>query len=1813
MKPLDLDIQKEPPKLRGWADIDTIRSNIYDRSLSAVRNRFQNLENNTHRLEVVDLDYSDPIPNLRAERKALLDKRTLARKMSGKYRLIDKATGNVVSETGRKVIAHIPHMTRSGTFIRNGNEYAIANQQRLRSGVFTRQKKSGDYETQFNVLPGTGRGFRLQFDPKAERFKFRVGQGSIDAYPILRAAGISDEELAKTWGEELYKKNVSKLPERKYNEAIYKFASLMAKKSDGVTKENAMQMVPEILSRIGLDEMVTRRTLGNPYTQVNPEVLLAANRRLLSVMKGEESPDERDSIDFQMFLGPEDFISEHLEKDADGAARKALWKASFSNSLDKMPSGALTANIDNFFDKSQIAAMLTQVNPFETYDMLHKLTRLGRGGIANERSVDQEARGVQPSHFGFIDPLRSPESLRAGLDLRLAYRTFKGDDNQIYTEVRDPKTGKIKTASAADVVNSVVAFPGELNSKNRFVAGIKDGKMQLVDRDEVQYEIPYGEDSYSPLTSMVPLMAHAKGQRMLMGARMLSQTVSLDEPEARLVQTKDNRTGRSYDEILSESFGTSYARKPGVVKKIKNDIITIQSDDGSIEEYELYDHHPFNTKGFMHNTPTVKPGDKVGEGQILARSNYTDSSGRAAYGKNLNVAFHTMDQFTHDDAIVISESAARKLASNQILKNRLEKTDTLEAVDYNRFRSLFPGKYTKHQLEKIDPKTGMAKPGVTINPGDPLILGIGKAKPSAASSIMRQKRDMFTDASLTWDHEDPAVVVDARPVKGGFQVVTKYNSPMKVGDKLCYTPDTEVLTQDGWKLITDVTLQDTFYSLNPNTHEIEFSKALAIPSFRHSGPMYSLDTTQVSLCVTDNHNLYACPRGESKYSLIEAKDLYGTRYKMKKDGIWHGASPEVFRFPKFTQKTKSGSLIEKDGATLPISAYCKLLGMFLSEGCLFRHDKSGSFGIEISQSKESNRSELFEFLEAAGIKFNPTKTGVRIYGKSFYSYFKQFGLSYEKFISREVFSYSKEDQKILLDALIWGDGNVSNNGTLSYTTCSKRLADDISRLCLHVGYSATIKEVEQTAGHFICGKQVKTVRPYRYNVHIYRHKNCPEINHGHISSQKGQKETWIDYDGTVHCVTLEKNHILYVRRNGKTVWCGNSNFYGGKGIVSKILPDDEMIQDAQGNPIDVALTPGGLVSRVNPAQVIEANLGKVARKTGVPYVIPQFDERDLLEFSRKELEKHGLSEREDLIDPVTGKTIPGIYTGVAYLGKLHHMGEGKVSARGVGVYGSDFSPARGGEEDFQSKKQGWLDVLALVSHGATDYLKDKMIRGQRNDDFWRAYRLGHNPPMPRVYEPYERFMAYVQGSGAQISKKGTRTHLFPLTDSVVKGKKLRSADTYDFNSMEPIEGGLFDPALTGGKDGNDWSYMQLDTPIPNPIVEPQIKTLLGLTGPRFEKILSGEEELNNLRGPEAIKTALQKINLDRELELAKHDVRNKSGATRDQAVKKIRLLEMFKKYNMRPEEIMISKIPVLPPKYRPISSFDGTPLVADANYLYKEVFEANQNFNEAKDLFGEANEDVINLYKATKGLFGLGDPVSAKNVERNVRGLLRDFVGKGSPKGGAFQSKVIGGTMDTVGRSVVSPDPNLTMDEVSLPNEIAWTAFEDFVMRKMVRHGYDAVDAKRHIEDRTSAGAKYLDQVMEERPVVITRAPTLHRHNMLGMWAKRHAGNDIKVPLAPLSGMNMDFDGDTANVHVPVSDGAVRDVIERMRPSQNLVTPATMQVHMKPEQMAMLGLYRATAPADPTQPPVEFPNEAEVIKAYSRGEISHNTPVVIRS
>ena len=352
---------------------------------------------------------------------------------------------------------------------------------------------------------------------------------------MLKALGANDKQLREAWGNEIYQANADTDDPSHLDKIFNRIGK--SKPGDIVTPESRKKSVIEAMSKMEMDPEVNARTLGSPFANVSADSIIAATKKLLAVHRKEQDPDDRDAMSYQSMVGPEDLFSERV-KVAHRVMRPLLWKASFKKNLSSFGPGFLDSQINGAIMTSGLGQPLEEVNPADLLNQITRVSRLGEGGLPSLQSVPEEARNVQPSHFGFIDPLLTPESLKVGVDSRIAINSRKGIDGKVYGSFRDVNTGEDAWRTPQELAGSAIAFPNQMADKTKDkIAALVDGKIKYVDRKDVNYELPRMESSFNHLANMVPLKSATKGQRVMMGARMLTQALPLQNPEAPYVQS----------------------------------------------------------------------------------------------------------------------------------------------------------------------------------------------------------------------------------------------------------------------------------------------------------------------------------------------------------------------------------------------------------------------------------------------------------------------------------------------------------------------------------------------------------------------------------------------------------------------------------------------------------------------------------------------------------------------------------------------------------------------------------------------------------------------------------------------------------------------------------------------------------------------------------------------------------------------------------------------------------------------------------------------------------------------------------------------------------------------------------------------------------------------------------------------------------------------------------------------------------------------------------------------------------------------------
>ena len=704
-------------------------------------------------------------------------------------------------------------------------------------------------------------------------------------------------------------------------------------------------------------------------------------------------------------------------------------------------------------------------------------------------------------------------------------------------------------------------------------------------------------------------------------------------------------------------------------------------------------------------------------------------------------------------------------------------------------------------------------------------------------------------------------------------------------------------------------------------------------------------------------------------------------------------------------------------------------------------------------------------------------------------------------------------------------------------------------------------------------------------------------------------ETWThDQPGTVadvsktagrHSVTVKTNEPMNI---GDKM----SNRYGAKGVIAKIVPDAEMIHDEKDRPIDVILTSAGIITRINPAQVVEASLGKVAEHTGKPILVPQFAQHDAVAYAKNLLKEHGLSDKETITDPVSGRKIPGVFVGKSYFLKLFKTTDSNWAAHGAERYDYNQQPARGGDDG--AKGIGKMEFDGLVAHNARAVLREAAaIKSQRNDEFWRSVQLGTPAPPPRTPFAYDKLHAMLTGAGVKVSKEGSRLALGPLTDADID--KMSSGELPDPSKMirakdlRPETGGMFDPTKTGGMSGTKWSHVKLAEPIVNPVFEEPVRRLLGMTQKEFSDKVG--------HGGVWFKSELDKIDVPARLAELRNQSKTLRGAALDNVVKQAKYLAALEAHGLRPgDAYVLSKVPVTPPVIRPILPLkDGRLQVGDANLLYRDAFLANDKLKESKEVLpsSELHGPRRHLYDAVSAVFGVGDPVSPGVDKRGTKGYIATITGS-RPGSGFFQSKLLKRQQDVSGRATIAPDPTLSMDEIGVPENMLWGMYAKFVIGRLVRRGYSAIEAQKMVDDKSALARDELINESKERPVMVNRAPSLTRHNIIGAYPRITQGKTITLNPFAERGTNADYDGDAMQIHAPVTNAGVEDVKRMTLSHQIFADRRPGMLNVAPDMEAVLGLHRATQKAS-DKPAKQFATLGEAKAAYHRGELALNDAI----
>lgn len=1859
-------------------DAPTLRNKIHQKVTGALTSVFP-LDLKGRTLEVKDVKVHDRTYSSEEQKKALLSGGSLQNAVKGTL-VLKGADGRVIDEAKDFTLAHVPYMTDRHTIVADGNEYQFANQIRRKPGVYTQRSENGELHTAFNL--GKGKNFDIGFNPSKGTFHLQYGTSNIPLYGALRGMGVTHDEIAKHLGEGVAREN-EKEHGKHAEAAIRKLYQKLEHPALYDPKLPHAGMVDVVKKRYGmttLDPEVTEHTLGKPHATVTHVAMLDAAKKLLAVHNGKTAIDDTDSLAFKTFHAADDFLAERIKLTARAWAPKARLAMTGKQKIrEGIRPAPFSDSIRKFVTTSSLTAVPSGINPLELLDHAVKVTSLGEGGIGSDRAIPLDARMTHATHFGALDPIRTPESGHAGVDIRATIAAHRDDRGNLYSTVKEIKTGKQVFIKAGDLTKHIVAFPGQ-NLKGSVQAFV-NGVVQSVPGSRVTHEMMHVSHQYSPATSLIPMIHNIQGNRAIMGSKMGTQALPLLEREVPFVQVKSHLPGEVSFESVYGHMTVPTAPVSGTVEKIENGYVYIRPHSEKKAEartaviitgnpryiannpkaeayYQAIEDHLAGLGYSVQRDPgapytSPPPADLwIGHSRGADRLRFAPAGTRTvAFGSSregaVNHPADIVDQpagsfVPPDEHYVLTDAMRAALGTEKKanlgpdgIKKHLDKTLAGHQFKIDRpagFRKAFLNPDGTHSHLHYTADYGYI-PGHVGEDGEDLDIFVGDDPHGYHGSFHKGKHEwegskrtgrVLPDetkffAGLSKEQRDHLFS------PGMFGPIASDHKSFATVDDLmkAVAPFREKKAED-----RPVIEQK---KLGPFTFNIEIKKDHLVPGNKHpthadyghlpgyTGP----DGDSLDFFVGTRHDglIYAY----DKQKRVNAKGDLDLKAPWKTTDVKFivGHSPEEAKaFHRNTEEFNS-----------PTVRFVNRR-FFKDWDHLQRH------------IDEHHKNEKTAAKDEKGLIKVPYETNFPFPSKTY--------LHHELSV--------KPGQKVNAGDRL-GDSNFTRNGTLAlgknllvgympYHGLNSNDAVVISEGCAQKLTSEHMyREIYPLSSQIELSKgKHKTFYGNKYTPQQYEKLDDSGIIRkgtrvdpkdplvlgltkaqiqgvdlmlGRISKSltKPYREVTLQWEhgtpGEVVEVLRSPNQIAILVKTHERMNVGDklAGRYGNKGVVAKIVPDHEMIQDEKGRPLDLILTSAGVVSRINPAQIIETAVGKVVEKTRRPILYDNAEEKNAVKWAKDLLKQHNIKDKEHVYDPRTQRTIKGpdgkgVLVGRQFIYKLFKSTDTNFSGHGVGPYDVNEQPLKtGGDES--AKGIGKMEFDAIVAHNARSFLQEaSSIKSQKNDEFWRAVQLGSPLPTPKPSFAFNKFTAMLEGSGVKVDKRGSKFKLLPMTDKDVLERSrgaIENKKTLIAKNLKPETGGLFDPNKTGGPQGTLYSHIDLHEAVPHPVFVEPIRRVLGLSQKDFDQKLHDH-------GGKWFHTELGKIDPKKRIEELRAQMVKAKGPELDSIVKQIKYLTALDKENIKPQDAyLISKIPVIPPVFRPILPEKRDPsqlMVADANKLYAHLMDTNDVLRTTA-LPSDLGKHRNLVFKAVGAVFGVNDPEDEKLQKQEVKGFLQNIAGVGTPKGGFFQRKLMRRTQDMSGRGTAVPDGNLGMDEVGIPEQMLWQMYDKMLVARLVRQGYSALMAREMVDKKQPVARQALEAETRERPVLINRAPTLHRWSVVAAYPKMVQGKTIRVNPFVEKGMNLDYDGDTLQVHAPIQHGAVEDA-KKMTLSQMLLGDQQRNKLMAfPQHEAIIGFTLASKATAPTGPAQHFRTREDAIAAWRSGKLKLTDAIVI--
>lgn len=692
-----------------------------------------------------------------------------------------------------------------------------------------------------------------------------------------------------------------------------------------------------------------------------------------------------------------------------------------------------------------------------------------------------------------------------------------------------------------------------------------------------------------------------------------------------------------------------------------------------------------DTMNYVHHYPQKRI--------ITTRGGHYNGNFQMPNGTNVIAAIMTYTGFNQEDAVLINEGSIKRglftitkyktITSSERVINNAESVKFMNPIKLREQGKLVSGiKHADYSL--LDDNGAIQEESYIPKGKEAVVLGIvhvqNKTIEEKSGVLVEYKtKQYYRDISLKSDiaHHGTIhkVFIDQQTPGSETKIAKIQFRKIKIpelGDKVCLTPDHDVLTEKGWKNIKDITLDDNVCVLKEDG------------SFGHENPvklyeilceneeLYKLTSQQVDLTVTKDHRMWIKHINKTYYELAYAKDIIGKQVSYAKSAINKNNDYQLILPAIENQEEK----------IVNMEYFLEFFGYWISYGI---QSERSDYEIQIANVKEDDKIHLIELIKLLG--YSPIinrKNIIKISNRQLTEFLLPLSVgASKKYLPEWVWKLSTDQARYLYKGLRKG-----RKGRDIYYTRSFKLANDIQRLALLAEWSGNIKTRYKLNNKYDC-----------LSVNIIKTKN----NHG-------QKEELINYSGNVYCLEVP-SHIFYVRKNGKPVWTGNCSAHGQKGTIGMIIPERDMPFNKDGIRPDIIINPHAIPSRMTIGHLVETVFAKLCSiegctGDGTPFI--NFDINPVYD----KLESHGYEKygNEMMYNGKTGEQIKTeIFFGPVFYYRLKHMVDDKIHARSTGPKTQLTRQPTQGRSANGGLRIGEMERDVLLGHGFSMFTKEAMM------------------------------------------------------------------------------------------------------------------------------------------------------------------------------------------------------------------------------------------------------------------------------------------------------------------------------------------------------------------------------------------------------------------------------------------------------------------------------------------------------------------------